>query len=139
MRLRQKAASFFSPSTRPAYPFFIGRDDCPGRVHFLRSGARAETRHDVAFVWSSLQALERLRRNHSLRRSIDSRKYPVDFIDHVAGQCARERRANQKLPSPDYLGALYADHPPDLIIALGVSAANFGPAASSAAVSKGGR
>src|SRR3954467_14424545 len=49
---------------------------------------------------------------------------PVDFHDH---SLLNARLANDKADGPfvDYLYALYADKPPDLILAIGAPAANF--------------
>ena len=49
---------------------------------------------------------------------------PVDFHDH---SLLNARLADDKADTPfvDYLYALYADKPPDLILAIGAPAANF--------------
>ena len=52
-----------------------------------------------------------------------SRK-PVDFVDHVLVN-ARANDLQAESPFVEYLGALYAGHPPDLIIAFGGPAAAF--------------
>jgi signal transduction histidine kinase len=49
---------------------------------------------------------------------------PVDFMDHSLVN-ARVSDVQSEAPFADYLGALYAQHPPDLIIAIGAPAANF--------------
>jgi ABC-type uncharacterized transport system substrate-binding protein len=48
----------------------------------------------------------------------------VDFMDHALVN-ARVSDVQSEAPFVDYLGALYAGHPPDLIIALGGPAATF--------------
>src|SRR5436190_3575342 len=49
---------------------------------------------------------------------------PVDFLDHSLVN-ARASDVQSEAPFADYLGALYAEHPPDLIIAIGAPAATF--------------
>ncbi len=49
---------------------------------------------------------------------------PVDFVDHSLVN-ARVSNVQSEAPFVDYLGALYAERSPDLIIAIGAPAANF--------------
>jgi signal transduction histidine kinase/ABC-type uncharacterized transport system substrate-binding protein len=49
---------------------------------------------------------------------------PVDFVDHSLVN-ARVSDVQSEAPFVEYLGALYAEHSPDLIIAIGAPAANF--------------
>src|SRR5215217_4984264 len=60
-----------------------------------------------------------------IRSGITSKSQsPVDFHDH---SLLNARLADDKADGPfvDYLHALYADKPPDLILAIGAPAANF--------------
>src|SRR5829696_5615680 len=60
-----------------------------------------------------------------IRSGITSKSQtPVDFHDH---SLLNARLADDKADGPfvDYLHALYADKPPDLIVAIGAPAANF--------------
>ena len=60
-----------------------------------------------------------------IRSGITSKSQtPVDFHDH---SLLNARLADDKADAPfvDYLHALYADKPPDLILAIGAPAANF--------------
>ena len=57
-------------------------------------------------------------------RSPETRKEPVDFHDHSLLN-ARLNDDKSDGPFVDYLHALYAEHPPDLILAIGAPAANF--------------
>jgi signal transduction histidine kinase len=59
-------------------------------------------------------------RSEMIRQS----KVPIDFQDHLL-LTARLADDKSDLPFVDYLHALYAEKPPDLIIALGAPAANF--------------
>jgi signal transduction histidine kinase len=49
---------------------------------------------------------------------------PIDFLDHML-LSARLDDDKSDLPFVDYLHALYAEKPPDLIVAIGAPAANF--------------
>jgi signal transduction histidine kinase len=49
---------------------------------------------------------------------------PVDFLDHSLVN-ARVNDEQSETPFVDYLSALYVEHPPDLIIAIGAPAATF--------------
>jgi signal transduction histidine kinase len=51
-------------------------------------------------------------------------KVPIDFLDHSL-LTARLNDDKALAPFVDYLGALYAERPPDLIVALGAPAAEF--------------
>ena len=51
-------------------------------------------------------------------------KAPIDFQDHIL-LTARLDDDKSDIPFVDYLHALYAERPPDLIVALGAPAANF--------------
>ena len=68
--------------------------------------------------------MDRLRAIHSFGNNQPNRKAPVDFHDH---SLLNARLADDKADAPfvDYLHALYADKPPDLILAIGAPAANF--------------
>ena len=59
-------------------------------------------------------------RSEMIRRS----KVPIDFQDHLL-LTARLDDDKSDIPFVDYLHSLYAEKPPDLIVALGAPAANF--------------
>ena len=50
--------------------------------------------------------------------------WPLDVREHSL-ETARSDNLNPELPFVEYLGALYADHAPDLIVAMGAPAAAF--------------
>jgi signal transduction histidine kinase len=50
--------------------------------------------------------------------------WPLDVREHSL-ETARSGNLNPELPFVEYLGALYADHPPDLIVAIGAPATAF--------------
>ena len=50
--------------------------------------------------------------------------WPLDVREHSL-ETARSGNLNPELPFVEYLGALYADHAPDLIVAMGAPAAAF--------------
>jgi hypothetical protein len=51
-------------------------------------------------------------------------RWPLDILDQLL-VTARSSDENPEVPFVDYLTALYAKHPPDLIICIGAPAANF--------------
>ena len=67
--------------------------------------------------WSAYAETIRAEINQQSRKS-------VDFVDHVLVN-ARANDLQAEAPFVEYLGALYAGHPPDLIIAFGGPAATF--------------
>lgn len=67
--------------------------------------------------WSAYAETIRAEINQQSRKS-------VDFVDHVLVN-ARANDLQAEAPFVEYLGALYASHPPDLIIAFGGPAATF--------------
>jgi signal transduction histidine kinase/ABC-type uncharacterized transport system substrate-binding protein len=67
--------------------------------------------------WSNYAETMRSEINRQSRNS-------VDFVDHSLVH-ARMSNVQSEAPFVDYLGSLYAEHPLDLIIAVGAPAANF--------------
>lgn len=67
--------------------------------------------------WSAYAETIRAEINQQSRKS-------VDFVDHVLVN-ARGNELQAETPFVEYLGVLYASHPPDLIIAFGGPAATF--------------
>ena len=59
-------------------------------------------------------------RSEMIRQS----KVPIDFLDHLL-LTARLDDDKSDIPFVDYLHSLYAERPPDLIVAFGAPAANF--------------
>ena len=59
-------------------------------------------------------------RSEMIRQS----KVPIDFLDHSL-VTARLDDEKSDIPFVDYLHSLYAESPPDLIVAIGAPAANF--------------
>ena len=79
--------------------------------------------------WSTYAETIRSEINRQSRKS-------VDFVDQSLVN-ARVSDAQSEAPFVDYLSALYAGHPLDLIIAFGGAGSDLRPAASSTSLSKG--
>jgi signal transduction histidine kinase len=103
------AVSFGCPAGFAAEP--STGDVQPKRVLMLHSfGLRFKPWTDFAEI---------LRSEMSRRSNV-----PIDFLDHML-LTARLDDDKSDLPFVDYLRALYAEKPPDLIVAIGAPAANF--------------
>ena len=60
-----------------------------------------------------------------IRAELDRQSpWPLDVREHAL-ETACSGKLNPELPFVEYLGALYADHAPDLIVAIGAPAAAF--------------
>ena len=95
----------------------------PDGIDKQSGGCGTQTCFDAALVRASFKPwteYAQFIRSGITRRS----QTPVDFHDH---SLLNARLADDKADGPfvDYLHALYADKPPDLIVAIGAPAANF--------------
>ena len=122
MRRRQNALSLLSLLAVP-FLYLFGSAIFAGTT--ASAAAPSETRRVLILhsfgprfkPWSAYAETIRSEINRQSRK-------PVDFVDHVLVN-ARANDLQAESPFVEYLGALYAGHPPDLIIAFGGPAATF--------------
>ena len=85
--------------------------------------AESQTRIIASFFWPGFQALERI--CQAIRAELDRQSpWPLDIIDYSL-VTARFSDENPEAPFVEYLRALFAKHPLDLIVSIGAPAAAF--------------